>query len=177
MRITQASIGLVLILAVAGCARGDREVDLRQLTSADGTPDEFSVLPSKPLQSPDNFNNLPTPNPGGRNLVDQNPRADAVASLGGRPSALEGDGVPGGDAALVRHAARGGVPGNIRETVAQEDEEFRQRRGRFQKLRIFVKNKYNSVYERQTLDSSRTNQAYRRVGVPTPSSPPTNSRR
>ncbi len=177
MRITRATMGLVLILAAAGCARGDREIDLRQLRSSDNGPDEFSVLPSKPLQAPDSYSSLPVPNPDGRNLVDQNPRADAVASLGGRPEALDATGVPAGDTALVRHTARGGVPGNIRETLAEEDEDFRQRRGRFQRLRIFIKNKYNSVYEPQTLNSVRTNQAYRRVGVPTPSVPPTGPRR
>ena len=172
MRITRACIGVVLILSVAACARGDREIDLRQLKSSDNGPDEFSVLPAKPLQAPDDYASLPTPTPGGRNLVDQNPLGDAVASLGGRPSALEGTGVPAGDTALVRHASRNGVPGNIRTTVAQEDREYRQRKGRFQRLRIFVKNKYNSVYEPQTLNSVRTNQSYRRVGVPTPSVPP-----
>jgi hypothetical protein len=177
MRMTRASLGLVLIFAVAACARGDREIDLRQLRSSDNGPDEFSVLPTKPLQSPDNYNSLPAPTPGGRNLVDQNPRGDAVASLGGSPAALEGAGVPARDAALVRHAGRNGVPTDIRATVAQEDREYRQRRGRFQKLRIFVKNKYNSVYEPQTLNSVRTNKAYRRVGVPTPSAPPTSPRR
>lgn len=173
MRITRASIGIVLVLAVAACARGDREIDLRQLRSSDNGPDEFSILPTKPLQTPDNYTALPAPTPGGRNLVDQNPLGDAVATLGGRPAALEGTGVPASDGALVQHASRNGVPGNIRETVAQEDEDFRQRRGRFQKLRIFVKNKYNDVYKGQKLDSVQTNQAYRRVGVPTPSAPPT----
>lgn len=173
MRITRASMGLVLVLAVAACARGDREVDLRQLRSMDNGPDEFSVLPSKPLQAPDSYAALPAPTPGGRNLVDQNPLGDAVASLGGRPAALDATGVPASDGALVQHASRNGVPGNIRQTVAQEDEEFRQRRGRFQKWRIFIKNKYNEVYSNQKLDSVQTNQAYRRVGVPTPSAPPT----
>ena len=173
MRITRAGLGMVLILAVAACARGDREIDLRQLRSSDNGPDEFSVLPTKPLQAPESYTALPAPTPGGRNLVDPNPLGDAVASLGGRPAALDATGVPGGDAALVRHAGRNGVPANIRETVAQEDLDYRQRKGRFQRLRIFVKNKYNSVYEPQTLNSAQTNQAYRRVGVPTPSAPPT----
>lgn len=174
MRITRATVGLMLVLAVAACARGDREIDLRQLKSSDDGPDEFAVLPAEPLQSPADYTALPAPTPGARNLVDQNPRADGVAALGGRPAALTPGGVPASDAALVRHTARGGVPGNIRGTLAQEDEEFRQRKGRFQKLRIFVKNKYNSVYAPQTLNSVRTNNAYRRVGVPTPSAPPGN---
>lgn len=172
MRITRATVGLMVILAVSACARADREIDLRQLQSSGNGPDEFAVLPAKPLQTPTDYSALPAPTPGARNLVDQNPRGDAVAALGGRPAALDATGVPASDAALVSHATRGGVPANIRGTLAQEDEDFRQRKGRFQRLRIFVKNKYNSVYEPQTLNSVRTNNAYRRVGVPTPSSPP-----
>lgn len=174
MGITRVTVGLILVLAVAACARGDREIDLRQLKSSGSGPDEFAILPAKPLQSPSDYNALPAPTPGARNLVDQNPLADGVAALGGRPAALDASGVPASDAALVQHAARGGTPANIRGTLAQEDEEFRQRKGRFQRLRIFVKNKYNSVYEPQTLNSVRTNNAYRRVGVPTPSAPPGN---
>jgi hypothetical protein len=56
--------------------------------------------------------------------------------------------------------------------LASEDEDLRRRMGRFQKLRIFIKNKYNEVYSGQTLDAEATNQAFRRQGVPTPSVPP-----
>lgn len=172
MRIARATVGLMIILAVAACARADREIDLRQLRSSGNGPDEFAVLPAKPLQTPADYSALPAPTPGARNLVDQNPRNDAVAALGGRPAALDATGVPASETALVAHAARGGVPANIRGTLAQEDEDYRQRKGRFQRLRVFVKNKYNSVYEPQTMNSVRTNDAYRRVGVPTPSAPP-----
>lgn len=173
MRMMRAIIAGAMVLTVAACSSGDeREIKLRKLIAQGNGPDEFSILPSKPLQSPSDLSALPTPTPGGSNLTDQNPIADAVSTLGGRPSAMEDRGVPGSDAALVRHASRKGVPGDIRATVAAEDKDYRKSKGRFQKWRIFVKNKYNETYKNQTLDSWETNQGYRRVGVPTPSVPP-----
>lgn len=175
---TRAAVAILGILALAGCSFGAREdVQLRNLRSMGNGPDEFSILPGKPLQAPADFKALPTPTPGGVNLTDQNPRGDAYAVLGGRASATENTGISAADAALVRHAGRNGTPEDIRQTVAAEDREFRNRRGRFQKLRVFVQNKYNAVYSDQTLDSYSATETYRRAGVQTPSSPPDYSRR
>lgn len=171
MRMTRAILAGLMILAVAACS-SDRDIKLRKLVSQGDGPDEFSILPSKPLQAPADFRTLPEPLPGGRNLTDQFPQGDAVASLGGRAEALLPGAVPASDAALVTQASRRGVPQDIRATLAAEDRDYRQRRGTLQRWRIFVRNKYNEAYSDQTLDSWETNQQYRRAGVPTPSAPP-----
>jgi hypothetical protein len=165
------ALAMVAVLALGACT-GPREApQLRNLSSMNNGPDEFLIVPGKPLEQPKDFAALPTPTPGGANLTDQNPVADAVAQLGGRPGAIAAQSVPAADTALVQTAARNGQEAGIRQTLASEDEDLRRRMGRFQKLRIFIKNKYNEVYSGQTLDAEATNQAFRRQGVPTPSVP------
>jgi len=159
---------VVATLAIAGCSNQG----LRELRNNSAGPDEFLILPAKPLERPESYTDLPPPTPGGTNLTDQQPAADAVAALGGNPSALVDQGVPSADAGLVSYASRNGVPANIRQTTAQEDEEYRQRRGRWTSIRLFNTDRYNQVYSRQTLDSFEVERQARRRGVPTPSSPP-----
>ena len=171
MRALRAVMMGLALLSVSACS-ADRDITLRRLVSQGEGPDEFSVLPSKPLQAPADFTSLPQPTPGGRNLVDQDPLGDAVDGLGGRRTALVPAGVPAADSALVAHAGRRGAPSDIRQTVAAEDREYRERKSRFTKWRIFVRNKYNEAYQEQTLDSWATNQSYRATGVQTPSVPP-----
>ena len=65
-------------LALAACGGG--EVTDRALLT--GGPDEFSIIPKEPLVIPET-NALPPP--GGGNLADRNPRAEAIIALGGRP--------------------------------------------------------------------------------------------
>ena len=166
------SVILVAVLAVSACSGEDRDIKLRSFQSLAAGPDEFTVLPGKPLQAPENFSALPAPTPGGKNLTDQNPKGDAVAALGGRASALEATGVASRDAALVNHASRNGVPSNIRETLAEEDYAFRKRKSRFTKLRIVKTDRYVEAYKRQTLDGRATASRWRRAGARTPTSPP-----
>lgn len=160
--------GLIGILALAGCSNDG----LRDLTNSSAGPDEFMILPVKPLEAPANFAELPPPTPGGSNLTDPQPRADAIAALGGRPSAINEQGVPSSDAGLVTYASRNGVPSNIRQTVAQEDAEFRQRRGRLTQFRLFRTDRYNQVYSNQTMNPFEVERQARQSGVPTPTSPP-----
>ena len=159
---------VVAALAIAGCSNQG----LRDLRNTGAGPDEFLVLPSKPLEPPANYTDLPQPTPGGANLTDPQPRADAVAALGGRASALADEGVPASDAGLVSYASRNGVPQNIRQTTSQEDEQFRQRRGRLTQFRLFRTDRYNQVYRPQTLDSFEVERQARRGGVQTPTNPP-----
>jgi hypothetical protein len=169
---------LILIVAatgLAGCGGYERDITLRDIRSAGNGPDEFSILPGKPLQQPASFTELPTPTPGAANLTDQNPLGDGIAALGGKPDRLKPQGVPGGDAALVRHASRNGVDPNVRETLAAQDEDFRRRKSRFTKLRIARQDLYNKVYKRETLNARREMNRYRRsTGVRTPTAPPAN---
>lgn len=164
------SVILISVLAIAGCSNAG----LRDLRSNTGGPDEFLVLPVKPLSAPTSYTELPEPTPGQANLVDPNPNADAVAVLGGRVSTSTG--IPASDSSLVQHASRYGVPGDIRETLAQEDETFRQRRGRLTQFRLFPVDRYGQVYARQKLDPFASTRAARNAGAATPTSPPKDGR-
>ncbi|MFM2355908.1 MAG: hypothetical protein RLZZ528_1644, partial [Pseudomonadota bacterium] len=95
------------VLTLAACNR-DRPPELMNLRSQTQGPDEFSILPTKPLQMPEDIAALPEPTPGGANITDPTPEADAVAALGGNPEALTRTGIGRSDGALVSHAARFG---------------------------------------------------------------------
>lgn len=157
---------LVMVMALAGCSNAG----LRDLRSNTSGPDEFLVLPVKPLSAPGDYSELPEPAPGAGNLVDPNPKAEAVAALGGRVSSSQG--IPASDSGLVQYASRHGVPADIRETLAQEDEAFRKRRGRLTQFRLFRTDRYNQVYNKQSLDPFSVTRTARGSGVATPTSPP-----
>ena len=172
MRMPRAMI-LVAGLLVAACSGDGTPPELRNLQPPGKGPDEFSVIPGKPLETPGNLSQLPPPAPGQGNRTDQDPVGDAVATLGGRRSALnEGGPPPQADSALVQHVTRNGVPGNIRQTVAAEDAEFRRRRGRFTGIKIANTDRYKQAYEPQVLDPYTALQRFRQLGVETPSAPP-----
>ncbi|MGB8621497.1 MAG: DUF3035 domain-containing protein, partial [Paracoccaceae bacterium] len=75
-------ISLAAGLALAGCSR-NKEPQLMNIRSSTSTPDEFAILPNKPIEMPQDMAALPDPTPGGANRVDPTPEADAVAALGG----------------------------------------------------------------------------------------------
>ncbi len=169
---------LAILMTVAlgltsACSGGqERDITLKNIVSVQPGPDEFAVLPGKPLQQPENFTDLPTPTPGAANLTDQNPLADGVRAFGGNPARLENSGVPASDGALVRAASRNGVDPNVRAELAAQDEEFRRRKSRFTKLRIAKQDLYDDVYKRETLDPHRELNRYRAAGARTPTAPP-----
>lgn len=160
-----------LILAVAGLSACSNK-GLRDLRGGGSGPDEFLILPAKPLSEPPSYAFLPDPTPGGANLTDQNPIGDAVAALGGRPEALVPQGVAASDSALVAQASRFGVQGNIREVTSAEDEQYRKRRGRLTSLRLFPVDRYAQVYRPQQIDPWTEERRFRRAGVATVSNPP-----
>lgn len=164
---------LILILALSLAACGGNK-GLRDLSDPAAGPEEFAIVPNKPLQTPKNFQTLPTPTPGQANLVDATPKQDAIAALGGKPSLLNSQGVPRSDSTLIASASRYGVQGNIRATTSAEDEDFRKRRGRFTNIRLFKTDRYVQVYKPQILDAQQTLNAARRAGVRTPTAPPAN---
>lgn len=169
MRTPRAIFALTLSVAVAGCA----DTGLRDLRPQGPGPDEFSVLPVKPLTQPQDYSVLPAPTPGGTNLTDPTPTADAIVALGGNAAALNPNApIPSADGALVTASSRYGVPANTRQVVAEEDAEFRKRRGRFARIKLFPVDRYSEVYERQALDATVQNQTARRLGLETPSAPP-----
>lgn len=170
MRLPVATF-LVLGLLLGACA--ERDISMRVLEQGgDDGPEEFAVLPVKPLETPTNFSELPPPTPGASNRTDPTPKADAIAALGGNPARVNTGGVPASDSGLVRHTARYGVPGNIRETLAEEDLAFRKRMSLFGRIRVIKVDRYSQSYRRFRLDPYAEANRFRRAGVPVPSYPP-----
>jgi len=154
---------------LGACSKPDNPVLMNAAAQQVG-PDEFSILPTRPLELPTDLAALPTPTPGGSNRVDPQPRADVARALGGSPAvALAGGTADGG---IVNHASRFGRDGRIRDQLAAEDLDHRQNnRGRFFE-RIFAVNVYNRAYEFMALDKYAEVERWRRAGVRTPTAPP-----
>ncbi len=144
---------------------------LRDMSSNRSTPEEFAIVPPKPLEIPPNFSELPTPTPGAANRTDQAPVADAVAALGGNPAALYGNTVSTADAALLASTQRFGVNGAIRGDLASEDAAFRKRKALFN-WRLIKDDEYNRAYSGQRLNADAELDRLRRLGIRTPSAPP-----
>lgn len=153
---------------LAACSGGDPEL----MNIKTDTPDEFRVLPTKPLEAPEDYTSLPEPTPGGTNLVDATPQADAVAALGGNPDRLERGTIYAGEQGLLAHATRYGVPGDIRATLAAEDLEWRRDNNGRLLERLFNVNVYYSSYKPMSLDQHLELERLRQMGVWTPSAPP-----
>lgn len=166
-----------VVLAVAGSALlmlsacgGQGVPNLMNVRSETNGPDEFSILPPKPLELPENLADLPEPTPGGTNLTDPRPFDDAILALGGKPQATGT--IPAGDGALYSYATRKGVTAGIRQTLATEDLEFRQKNDGRLLERIFNVNVYFKAYRKQSLDQYAELERWRRAGARTPSAPP-----
>jgi hypothetical protein len=170
MRVSLGAIILIGSVALGGCANKG----LRQLSASGPGPDEFMILPSKPLTAPKDYDVLPAPTPGGSNLTDQNPTGDAIVALGGRVPSAEATGVPSSDGALVAQASRYGVPANTRTSLAEADAQFRKRQARWSSVRLFKVDRYEQAYRRETLDPHSETGKFRQSGFGTPSSPPRN---
>ena len=160
IRIT-AAIALVLL---AAC--GDRDPILMNVGKTSRAPDEFSILPSKPLEAPEDFAALPPPTPGGANRTDRQPEAEAILALGGNPNAGAGGG------ALVAAASRFGVAPNIRAQLAAEDLDYRRKNDGRLLERIFDVNVYFRAYAPLALDQEAELARLRRLGVRTVAAPP-----
>jgi hypothetical protein len=162
-------IGMVAALVLAACDRGaPRLMNVR----TDGTPDEFAILPTKPLELPKTFGALPEPEPGGANLADPTPKLDAVAALGGSPRVAAAEGIPAGDQGLLGYAGRYGTASGIRQVLASEDLAFREEnKGRVLE-RVFRVNVYYTAYREMALDQYAELARMRAAGVRTPAAPP-----
>lgn len=156
-------------LTVAACSTDPHLMNIRQGQSS---PDEFAIVPTKALEMPPDLNMLPSPTPGGANITDPNPKADAVAALGGNPGHLAQQGVGAADGALLAHTARFGREAGIRQITAQEDLAWRSRHSR-RALEILARsNVYYRAYEPMTLDSWAEQERWRPTGVLLPAAPP-----
>ncbi len=164
----RAVIALATMITLAACG-GKGDPKLMNLRSGPG-PDEFAIVPPKPLEMPQNLAELPEPTPGGVNRTDRNPEAEAVVALGGKPGAAGG--IPAADSALFAYAGRFGVDGGIRATLASEDLEWRRdNNGRILE-RLFNVNVYYKAYRKQRLDQQAELARWRALGVRNPSAPP-----
>ncbi|MEM9342860.1 MAG: DUF3035 domain-containing protein [Pseudomonadota bacterium] len=156
----------VMVCALGGCTSANPDL----LTVRTEGPDEFSIVPTKPLQQPEDFASLPQPTPGGSNLVDPTPEADAFAALGGNAAVLTR---AANDPALAAYTGRYGVTPNIRGELAATDLAFRKRNpGRILE-RAFDVTTYYKAYRRQALDQHAELERFRAAGVRTVAAPPT----
>ncbi|MEM9433716.1 MAG: DUF3035 domain-containing protein [Pseudomonadota bacterium] len=150
---------------VTACDR-DSEPRLLNVKSNIEGPDEFAILPNKPLELPDDFAALPEPTEGGTNRTDATPIEDAIVALGGDPNA------GGGEPALLASATRYGVTPNIRNELAREDLQYRRDNDGRVLERLFNVNVYFKAYADQSLDQYGELERLRRRGIRTVSAPP-----
>ena len=165
------AIATVAMLTLAACSGGDTP-NLMNVRAPGEGPDEFGVLPSKPLEMPEDLAVLPPPTPGGANRTDATPNADAIVALGGRPEVVTRGAVPASDGALAGYAGRYGVSPDIRQTLAAEDLEYRRNNDGRLLERLFNINVYYRAYEPLSLDQHNELERWRAKGVRTVSAPP-----
>jgi len=168
--IWKSGLALALMLGLSACAgSGGRQ----SLPSANKSgPDEFQVLPGKPLQTPANYTDLPEPTPGAGNLADATPRADAVAALGGNPARLQRSGIPAADSALLAFTGRFGVVAGIRDLLRGANKGAGRGRGGFSFFGLFSNSRLFSAFSGQALDQYKELERLRAAGIDTPSAPP-----
>lgn len=166
----RAAIGLGLVLlALAACGRSDPT--LLNLRAEGEGPDEFGVLPSRPLEMPTDMAALPPPQPGIANRADPDPEAELAAALGGNV-----DRAQAGSQSLVSHVTRYGVAQDIRATLAAEDLEFRRRNDGRLLERMAALNVYHRAYRVMALDRYAELERLRAAGIWTPAAPPADPR-
>ena len=75
MRVRYGILGVAAVaaLALSSCGRSDKVPQLMHIKSQTRSPDEFTILPTKPLTMPDDLAKLPDPTPGGSNITDPTP--------------------------------------------------------------------------------------------------------
>ncbi len=121
---------------------------------------------------PTSASSLPEPTPGGKNITDPTPEADAVAALGGNPALLERQAVPAGNGGLVNYAARFGTASDIRDVLAAEDLEYRRKNDGRLLERLFHVSVYFKAYAPMSLDQYAELERWRAVGARNVGAPP-----
>lgn len=164
-KVTILLSAFVVVATLSACDR-NRDPQLLNVKANGDGPDEFAILPNKPLTQPESYNTLPEPTPGGANRADLTPLSDATFALGGNPAAGIRDG------GLVNHASRYGRDVAIREQLASEDLEFRRKNNGRLLERVFNVNVYYKAYRKQSLDQYSELERLRRLGIRTVSAPP-----
>lgn len=168
MRWGRAKGAAALALAaglLAGCGGNGLAGGLRAAGVGD-SPDEFLVLPTRPLEMPENLSALPPPAPGAPNRVDVRPEVEAVAALTGRPAAA---GVADAGALTAR---AGPAAANIRATLAAEDALYRERNRGRPLDRLANRDTEARVYRDMRLDANAEFERLRALGLRVPAAPP-----
>lgn len=166
MRATRALTTVAMLLALGACSeQGGLQGAVKRLR-AGHPPDEFAVLPTKPLEMPSDMAALPPPTPGAPNRVDFNPEAQAVASLTGRSG-------PAGTARANGLVARAGsVDPNVRAELAAENATYRKEHPGKLLPRLILKDDDAVIYSDLILDPGPAFQQLRAAGVGVPPAPP-----
>ncbi|MEO0911945.1 MAG: DUF3035 domain-containing protein [Pseudomonadota bacterium] len=167
---TTRFLQIFLVLALAACGGGD-DTSLVERISANNqvSPDEFGVLPQKPLELPEDLSVLPPPTPGAGNRTDLTPRRDVLVALSGRDTKAA---PTGADAALVSALSRGGVTPEIRQLLTAEDAEYRRNNRGLLLERLFDRDTEFLIYDRMLLDAGQESERLRRLGLRVPPIPP-----
>ena len=160
------------VLTLSACGGKDRTPNLMNTRSASRAPDEFAILPTKPLELPEDLAALPDPTPGGTNITDPTPEADAVAALGGNPAAVSRTGISGGNRGLVSYTTRFGTGADIRQVLAAEDLEYRRDNDGRLLERLFNVTVYYRAYAPMSLDQYAELERWRRAGARNVGAPP-----
>ncbi|MXX87672.1 MAG: DUF3035 domain-containing protein [Boseongicola sp. SB0677_bin_26] len=159
---------LCLVPTLGACAGGDPGL-MNIGRDRAGGPDEFGVIPTRPLEVPEDISALPVPTPGGANLADPAPERDVASALGGDIGALARGST---DGALLAHATRHGVDSDIRVELAAADLEFRRDNPGRVLERLFDVNVYFRAYQEMALDQHAELARLRRLGIRTSAAPP-----
>ncbi|WP_111429012.1 DUF3035 domain-containing protein [Rhodobacteraceae bacterium DSL-40] len=164
-----ALLALVLLpaaLALAGCTGNRSLAGILRNSGVTSTPDEFMVLPTRPLEIPQNLAELPPPTPGQPNRVDYQPQRIAVAGLTGREAP------PGTASAAPLLARMGPIDPQIRAKLAVEDADYRSVSHGLFFERMFSRDKLEMMYRPMILDPGPVYEEMRARGVKVSTPPP-----
>ncbi|MDG2404644.1 MAG: DUF3035 domain-containing protein [Paracoccaceae bacterium] len=162
-----ATLCIVPVLLLAGCG----DANLRKMRSDDKGPEEFTVVPFKPLEQPSNYAILPEPANVAPNRTDPTPREDAIIALGGTVDSRKTTQIPSSDRELMRRTDRFGTTPSIRDILALEDAQFRRKNNKMRQFQLQSRDPYSQLYKAETLDAFAELQKFLAAGISTPAAP------
>jgi len=159
---------LAVGVSVSACGGSDpvfdRDGEFRLRTAG---PDEFAIIPTKPLEIPEDTVSLPEPSVGAKNRVDLEPQTDAILALGGQPDRLASTNIAADEQALVAVASRNGVVENIRDIVDEDSKKNTRKPNFFE--RWLGRDGRLQTYKSESIDPAAVTDRLRRQGIKTPS--------
>lgn len=160
---------LVLVaIGLSACEESadDRDLLTRVLSANTQSPEEFAVVPNKPLTLPEDLASLPPPQPGITSRSELDPRADAIAALGGGQRGVRADG------RLLAALGVSQADPNIRTTLAREARDFRENNPGLILDRMFGRMTDPVIFRGQLLDPAAEVERLRAAGVRVPQMAP-----